>query len=47
MNNQRRNKLLTDAKGGNRRPAMPAPKLFKDRKREGKKYACRKSGELI
>lgn len=45
MNKKRRTKLLADVKCGDRRPTMPAPKLFKDRKREAKKYACRKSGE--
>lgn len=41
MNKKRRTKLLADVKCGSRKPTMPAPKLFKDRKREAKKYACR------
>ena len=45
MNKKRRTKLLADAKCGDRRPAMPAPKQFTDRKREAKKYACRKNGD--
>ena len=45
MNKKRRTKLLADVKCGDRRSAMPAPKQFTDRKREAKKYACRKSGD--
>jgi len=41
MTEERRKKLQADAKGGSRRPAIPAPKTYKDRKREAKKYACR------
>ena len=41
MTEERRKKLQADAKGGFHRPAMPAPKTYKDRKRETKKYACR------
>lgn len=47
MNKKRITKLLTDVKCGGRRPTMPAPKQFTDRKREAKKYACRKSGERV
>lgn len=41
MNKNRKAKLLADVKCGSRKPTMPAPKQFKDRKREAKKYACR------
>lgn len=47
MNKNRKIKLLADVKCGDRRPTMPAPKQFKDRKRESKKYACRKNGDSI
>lgn len=45
MNKTRKAKLLADVKCGSREPTMPAPKTYKDRKRETKKYACRKNGE--
>ena len=47
MNKKRRTKLLADAKCGSRKPAMPAPKTYKDRKRESKKYACRKDSDCV
>jgi len=43
-NKKRINKLLADVKCGSRKPTMPAPKQFIDRKREAKKYACRDRG---
>ena len=45
MNKKRKTRLLADVKCGSRKPTMPAPKLFTDRKRESKKYACRKNGD--
>ena len=45
MNKNRKVRLLADVKCGSRKPTMPAPKQFTDRKREAKKYACRKSGD--
>ena len=47
MDQKRRKRILADAKGGTRRPAMPAPKQFTDRKRQAKKYACRDRGAVI
>lgn len=45
MNKAKKDRLLTDVKCGDRKPTMPAPKIYKDRKRETKKYACRKNGD--
>lgn len=45
MNKNRKIKLLVTVKCGDRRPTMPAPKTFKNQKREAKKYACRKNGD--
>lgn len=47
MNKKRRTKLLADVKCGDRKPTMPASKQFKDRKREAKKYVCRKNGDCV
>lgn len=47
MNKAKKDRLLADVKCGDRRPTMPAPKQFKDRKREAKKYACRKNGDCV
>ena len=47
MNKKRKTRLLADVKCGSRKPTMPAPKQFKDRKREAKKYACRDRGVSI
>lgn len=47
MNKNRKVRLLADVKCGDRKPTLPAPKQFTDRKREAKKYACRKSGERV
>lgn len=47
MNKAKKDRLLADVKCGSRKPTMPAPKTFKDQKREAKKYACRKSGESV
>lgn len=45
MNKAKKDRLLVDVKCGDRRPTLPAPKTFKDQKRESKKYACRKNGD--
>ena len=47
MDQKRRKRILTDAKGGSRRLAMPAPKQLTDRKRQAKKYACRDRSALL
>lgn len=47
MNKAKKDRLLADVKCGDRKPTLPAPKQFTDRKREAKKYACRKSGERV
>ena len=38
-------KILESVKGGERKPPMPSPKRFVDRKRQADKDKCRKKGE--
>jgi len=47
MNKSRKVRLLAIVKCGDRKPTLPAPKTFKDQKRESKKYACRKNGDSV
>lgn len=47
MTKSRKVLLLAAVKCGDRKPTMPAPKTFKDQKRESKKYACRKNGDCV
>lgn len=47
MDQKKRKRILADAKGGSRKPTMPAPKQFTDRKCQAKKYACRDRSALL
>ena len=38
---KRTESILRDVKAGERKPAMPSPKKFTDRKKQARKNACR------
>jgi hypothetical protein len=41
MNKNEKKKILNSIKGGERKPSMPSPKRFVDRKRQADKTKCR------
>ena len=45
MNKKDKKKIRESVKGGERKPPMPSPKRFVDRKRQADKDKCRKKGE--